>query len=463
MTLLAFLLALFLGSYLLNLFNSMAGTSLSLAGLLKPEVLVPLVLLLAFVMLAAGAYPAMILSSFRPSEMLSGRNRSGGRGGAAVQRLLVFGQFAVSIFLVVCTLVVFRQLNFMKGRSLGFERADKIVLEVKSDLPAFQRNYASITEALRGNPAVTGAAVSSVIPGVASQGGYYLKRGESYTSAEKPIRLKTIAVDPDYLDLYGIRTVAGRLFRHGYPRGSNGVVRRQRNRRPGSRVRLPQDALGARFTAHYNRRTKAIIGVVKDVHFMGMKDAADPIIFDLEPSLLRYITLSAAPGRAREAAAFAERVWRERFPGVPFEYELLDETFSRVYGYEEQMGSLLGVVTGLGLTAAFLGLLGLVSFYSRQRRKEIAIRKTIGAPNAHIVVLLSRRFAGLISLAGLLAVPAAWWSANAWLRGFAYRIEPGAPVFLFSLGVSLLIAMTAILFQGMKASRSRPADVLRHE
>jgi putative ABC transport system permease protein len=127
------------------------------------------------------------------------------------------------------------------------------------------------------------------------------------------------------------------------------------------------------------------------------------------------------------------------------------------------MGSLLGLVTGLGLASAFLGLFGLVSFYSRRRRKEIAVRKVVGAPSAHIVALLSRRFVLLIALAGLLAVPAAWWAANAWLQGFAYRIKPGFPVFLFALAVSFLTALAAVLFQGLKASRSRPADILRHE
>jgi putative ABC transport system permease protein len=161
--------------------------------------------------------------------------------------------------------------------------------------------------------------------------------------------------------------------------------------------------------------------------------------------------------------AFIEKTWRTRFPGVPFEYAFLDEAFGRVYRYEEQMGRLLGIVTGLGLAAAFLGLFGLVSFTSRQRRKEIAVRKVIGAPSGRIVALLSRRFVGLIALAGMLAVPAAWWAAKAWLREFAVRIEPGLPVFVFALAVSLLTALAAVLFQGLKASRGRPADVLRHE
>lgn len=460
-TFLAFLLALVFSSFLLRYFNRMAGTGLTLDGLLRPAVAVPLVLLLAAVVLAAGGYPAMILSSFHPVDVLAGRNR--GKKGAGVQRFLVVGQFAVSIFLVVSTLVVFRQLDFMKGRSLGFTRADKLILDIKSDQPGFRRDYESIKGAFSRCPAVTGAAVSSVIPGIVNRSGYYLKRGETYENAEKPARLKVITVDAAFIDLYGLAPAAGRLFQSssGGDRTGSYIVNETGARLLG--FATPQDALGTRLTAHYHRLTKSIVGVVKDFHFLGMKDAIDPVLFDIEPSLFRYVTLSFAPGRSREVADFAEKTWRERFPGVPFEYTLLDESFQQIYHYEEQMGRLLGLVTGLGLAAAFLGLFGLVSFYSRRRRKEIAVRKVIGAPSIHIVTLLSRRFVVLIAAAGLLAVPAAWWAANAWLQGFAYRIKPGIPVFLFALAVSILTALAAVLFQGLKATRSQPADVLRHE
>lgn len=461
-TFLAFLLALFFGSLLLKYFNAMAGTGLTLDGLLRPVVAVPLILLLAAVVLAAGGYPAMILSSFRPLDVLAGRNLTK-NGGSGVQRFLVVGQFAVSIFLVVCTLVVFRQLDFMKGRSLGFDRADKLILEIKSDQPGFRRDYESIKQAFSQCPAVTGAAVSSVIPGIVNRSGYYLKRGETYENADKPSRLKVITVDAAFIDLYGLQPVAGRLFQSasGGDRSGSYILNETGARLLG--FASPGDALETRYTAHYHRRTKSIVGVVKDFHFLGMKDAAEPILFDIEPSLFRYVTLSIAPGRSREVAAFVEKTWRERFPGVPFEYTLLDDSFKKIYRYEEQMGKLLGIVTGSGLGAAFLGLFGLVSFYSRRRRKEIAVRKVIGAPDAQIVALLSRRFIALIAAAGFLAVPAAWWAVNAWLREFAYRIEPGVPVFLFALAVSVFIALAAVIYQGMKASRARPADVLRHE
>ena len=461
-TLLAFLLSLIFASFLLRSFNAMAGTSIALSEIWRPEIWPAFVLLFLAVILAAGGYPAMILSSFKPASMLRGEIASG-RRGSAVQRLLVVGQFAISIFLVVCTLVVFRQLGFMKGRSLGFDREQKLVLEIKSDQARFRQGYEAIKTGFLQNSGIKAAAVSSLVPGVKSGSGYYLRRGESYSGPEKPFRLKVITVDQDFLSLYGIGLAAGRAFqRESTGDGDSAFIVNETGARELG-FSSPDEALGARFTAHYNRRTKSIVGVTKDFHFLGMKESAEPLILDIEPSLLRYLTLSLAPGRIRETMAFVEKKWGEQFPGVPFEYFFLDESFDRVYRYEEQMGKLLGIVAGLGISVAFLGLFGLVAFTSRLRRKEIAIRKVVGAPTSQIVFLMSRRFVRLIILAAVLAVPSAWLAANKWLQDFAYRIKPGIPVFAFALAAAFLIALAAVLVQGIKADRDNPADVLRHE
>ncbi len=460
LTFMAFLLASLLFSQLVLFFNAMANTRIAWHDLARPEVLCTLFFLFLVISLAAGGYPALILSGFKPISML--QNRFSLQGGRNVQRVLVLGQFVISIFLVVCTLVVFHQLNYMKGKSLGFERGQKIVLDIKSNQNYFRRNYEAIKTDLLSQSGIAGAAASSKIPGNLDDSGYYLWPGSARTQ-EKPVRLKALIIDTEFTSLYGITLAAGRPFLPAQTtdRQDAFVINEAGVHALG--FKQPEEALGQQYFAHYNGKVGRIIGVTRDFHFMGMKDAADPMILDLESSLLRYLTIETAPGEVRAVLEKIEAVWQRHFPGVPFEYAFLDETFARVYRYEEQMGRLLGIVTGLGISIALLGLFGMVAFFSHLRRKEFGIRKVLGASISQIVVLMTRDYLYLILLAGLLAVPAAWITTQRWLQDFAYHITPGVPVFVFAFLATAIIALVVILYQGAQAARDNPADALRCE
>ena len=459
-TLVAFGLGLLLASVLLLPFNQMAGTELTLAGLGRPEVFLSLVGLLALVTLGSAFYPALILNSFRPAAVVQGKAPAVRRGSLA-QRSLVVGQFAISLFLVISTLTVFRQLQFMKGQALGFDIDQKVLLRVQSHLGHFRRDTEAIKRDFGSHPSVRGVTVSSIVPGDVSEAGYYLTtRPGDFKDA---FRLKTLAVDSDFIRQYGIRMSAGRPFgeANGPDRREAFIVNESGAKALG--FATPRDALGKSFQAHYNRLTKRIVGVTENFHYRGMKELVEPLILDLEPSLLSVITLSVRVDRMDDLLRFLRRTWETHFPGVPFDYAFLDESFGQAYRYEKQMGRLLGTIAALGVGVACLGLFGLSSFIARRREKEIGIRKVLGASSSKIVSLLSLQYVRPVLAAVAVAAPVAWYAMGRWLSEFAYRIELNILITLIAAAGALGIALATVGLQSLRASAARPADILRNE
>jgi len=459
-TFLAFILAFGLTSLLLVPFNQMAGTELTLSGLAQPVVLLSLLGLLLFVSIGSGIYPALILTGFSPVSVLQGKLAPTSRG-SGVQKILVVGQFAISIFLVICALTVFKQLNFMKGRALGFDLKQKLVLRVKSNMEHLRRDYEAIKNDFLQNPSITGATVSSSVPGDRTNSGYYMTpRMEDFKGA--PF-IKVITMDYDFIPEYGIEMIAGRRFQRG---AGN-------DEREGYLINLaavkdlgfssPEEALGKNFMASYHRINKRIIGITDDFHYRGMQEMVEPLVMDIENSLFEAITLSIRVENMNNLMRFIRSTWDEHFPGVPFEYSFLDESFEREYRYEEQMGRLLGIITSLGLFIACLGLFGLASFVARSRIKEIGIRKVLGASTTDIVTMLSKRFVLLILISVLIASPIAWYSINKWLQDFAYRIDIGLFVFFVAAVGALVIALATVSIQGIRAAVTNPVNSLRNE
>jgi putative ABC transport system permease protein len=459
-TLIAFIAGLGLTSVLLIPFNQMAGTTLTLAGLLRPAGILSLLGLLTGVSLGSGFYPALVLTSFQPAAILHGKSAAAPRGSLA-QKALVVGQFAISIFLVISTLTVFRQLSFMKGQALGFDINQKLILRVQSNINHFRDDYEAIKQDFLGHPSVRGVTVSSIVPGDRSGSGYYLTtRPEDFKNAP---RLKVITVDEDFIGQYGIRMAAGRPFagRNGPDRREAFIVNEAGAKALG--FASAQDALGKTFQAHYNRLTKRIVGVTENFHNRGMKEIVEPLILDLEPSLLGVITLSIRVERMDELMRFVRETWDRHFPGVPFEYSFLDESFGREYRYEEQMGRLLGIIASLGIGVACLGLFGLSSFVARRREKEIGVRKVLGASNSDIVSLLSLQYVRPVLAAILIAAPVAWYAMGRWLGEFAYRIDLNVLITLIAAVGALAVALATVGLQSLRAATASPAVTLRNE
>jgi putative ABC transport system permease protein len=459
-TFLAFILAFGLTSLLLVPFNQMAGTELTLAGLLQPIVLLSLLGLLLFVSIGSGIYPALILTAFSPVSVLQGKLAPTSRGSGA-QKILVVGQFAISIFLVICALTVFKQLNFMKGRALGFDLEQKLVLRVKSNMEHLRRDYEAIKNDFLQNPSIIGATVSSSVPGDRTNSGYYMTpRMEDFKGA--PF-IKVITMDYDFISEYGIDMVAGRSFQRnaGNDEREGYLINLAAVKELG--FSSPEEALGKNFMASYHRINKRIIGITDNFHYRGMQEVVEPLVMDIENSLFEAITLSIRVENMNNLMRFIQSTWDEHFPGVPFEYSFLDESFDREYRYEDRMGKLLGIITSLGFFIACLGLFGLASFVARSRIKEIGIRKVLGASTTDIVTMLSKRFVLLILISILIASPIAWYSINKWLQDFAYRIDMGLLVFFVAAVGALVIALATVSIQGIRAAVTNPVNSLRNE
>jgi putative ABC transport system permease protein len=459
-TFLAFLFSLILTTALLGPFNRMAGTELTVAGLTKPIVFIPMVILLALVALGSGAYPAFILTAFRPATVLQGTLEPTSRGTMA-QKVLVVGQFAISIFLVICTLTVFKQLDFMRGQALGFDMEQKLVLRVKSHLDHLRRDYEAIKQDFLKHPGVLGATVSSSVPGDFDDGGYYMTTSEE--NFQGAPRLLVNTVDFDFIPLYGIKVIAGRPFQKETQSDVNAAYVINRSGLKELGLATPEVAIGKRYQAHYHRMWKTIVGVVEDFHFRGMREAVEPFILDIEPSLMNTITLSIKPTNMSSLMRHINSTWEEHFPGVPLVYSFLDENFDRVYHYEAQMGRLLGITTTLGLIIACLGLFGLAYFVANFRKKEIGIRRVLGASTANIVVMLTKRFAVLVLISVALAGPLAWFAMTRWLEDFAYRVDFGWFVFAAAALGAMVIAMGTVSVQGLRAAQGNPSNSLRSE
>ena len=459
-TLIAFILAFGLTSLLLIPFNQMAGTELTLAGLTQPVVLLSLLGLLLFVSIGSGIYPGIILTAFSSVSVLQGKLAPSPRG-ALVQKVLVVGQFSISIFLVICALTVFKQLQFMKGRALGFDLEQKLVLRVKSNMEHLRRDYEAIKNDFLQNPSITGATVSSSVPGDKTNSGYYMTpREEDFKGA--PF-IKVITMDYDFISEYGIKIVAGRSFQRGSGNDEREAYLINLAGVKELGFSSPAEALGKNFQASYHRETKRIIGITDDFHYRGMQEVVEPLVMDIENSLFETITLSIRVENMNDLMRFIRNTWNEHFPGVPFEYSFLDESFDREYRYEEQMGRMLGIITTLGFIIACLGLFGLASFVARSRTKEIGIRKVLGASTPNIVAMLSKKFILLVLISIIIASPIAWYSMNSWLQDFAYRINMNLFVFFVAATGALAIALVTVSIQGIRSAVANPVNSLRNE
>jgi putative ABC transport system permease protein len=467
-TILAFIFAFGLILLLLIPFNQMAGTELSLAGLKQPIVLASLLGLLLIVGVGSGYYPALILTAFNPVSIIQGKLAPTSRG-SRMQKVLVIGQFAISIFLVICTLTVFQQLNFMKGRALGFNLEQKLILRVKSNLGHFRRDYKSIKNDFLQNPSITGATVSSSVPGDRTNAGYYMStKGPDFSQSA---RLKVITMDYDFIPEYEIKMVAGRSFQRDREDDESKAYLINMAGVKELGFSSPEEALGKSYMAHYHRQIKKIVGVTEDFHYRGMQEVVEPLVLDIENSLISTITLSFRVENMKTLLSFVEKTWEAHFPGVPFEYSFLDDNFAREYLYEEQMGQLLGMITSLGFIIACLGLFGLASFVAQSRKKEIGIRKVLGASTSNIVSMLTKDFVKLILVSVLIASPLAWtaiqplaWTAiQLWLQDFAYRIDMNLLIFFAVALGALVIAMTTVSIQGVRAAVANPVNSLHNE
>jgi putative ABC transport system permease protein len=443
----------------LPLLNRLAGVSLRPAGLLSPDVLGLLAGGAILVGLAAGLYPALVLSSFRPVAALQGA-LGRGRAGFVLRTVLVVIQFAVSSALILGTLFMGEQIRFMKRQDLGFDKTQKLIVPLRG-ASSSREGYASLRSAFLGGAApVQDAALSSTVPGRTVSNYAIELVGEADTKNQSMFHLY---FDEQFVPLYGIGMAAGRAFQKDMSTDIGGAFLINEAAVKAFGWNRPEEALGKRLRTGNGGRVLTVIGVTKDFHYRGLQAPVEPLAMEFNPGMLNYLTLKVETTGARPAVAFAERTWRELFPDRPFESFFLDDDFDRQYRADERVNRIFGVFMLLGLLIACLGLFGLASFITASRTREIGIRKVLGASTASIATLLSGQFAVWVLGANLLAWPAAYLFIRQWLKGYAARITPGPATFVLSAAAVLALALITTGFQTVRAAAANPADSLRRE
>ncbi len=451
-------LAVAIARFAIPLLNEMTGISLSFDALLNPVVLLSLIGGAVLVGMAAGLYPAFVLSAFRPAVTLKG-SLSAGTHGFVLRTVLVVVQFAISAMLIIGTLTMSRQFDFMKNKYLGFEKEQKLILPLRGGID-IQENFASVKDMFSKHASVTGITVSSTVPGRGVSNFAIKLVGEE---DDKNQSMFHMYFDDDFIPDYGIEIVAGRAFQKEMKTDFMGAFLINEAAVRAFGWSRPEDALGKRLQTGHGGRVNPILGVTKNFHYRGLQSEVEPLVMEFLPWTFRYITLSIDITDLNETLAFVKSQWKALWPGYPFEYFFLDTDFDRQYRADEQIGNVFGIFTFLGLFIACLGLLGLASFTAESRTKEIGIRKVLGASVGGIVLMLSKQFTKWILLANGIAWPVAYYFMDRWLKNFAFRVDIGIWTFVLSGVLVLLVAILTVSYQSIKAAAANPVDSLRYE
>ncbi len=444
--------------FTIPLLNNLTGTSLSFVDLLNPLVLISLIGGGILVGLAAGLYPAFVLSAFRPVLTLKGTKSVGSRS-FAMRTVLVVIQFTISVVLIIGTLIMYKQFNFMKNQHLGFEKEQKLVLPLRGGI-SIEKNYETAKDLFSKHPSITSATVSSSVPGRGVSNFGIRLLGEEDDKSQSMFHTY---FDHDFIPDYGIEIVAGRAFQKGMSTDIKGAFLINEAAVKAFAWSSPEEALGKYLKTGYGGRVSPIIGVTRNFHYRRLQSEVEPLVMEFLPESFRYITLSIDITSMKETLAFIESQWKILFPGYPFENFFLDTDFDRQYRADEQVGRIFGIFTLLGLFIACLGLLALASFTAESRTKEIGIRKVLGASVMEIVIMLSKQFTKWVLLANCIAWPIAYYFMHRWLKNFAYRININIVTFLLSGILVLAVALITVSYQSIKASLANPVDSLRYE
>jgi predicted permease len=456
MTLMAVVVTLLLIALLLPAFNQLTEKNIALP-FAEPTFLLALAGIIFTTSLLSGSYPALFLSSLEPIRVL--------KGGSVMGRLffrtsdkrfrqgLVVAQFVISMLLIVGTLVVYRQVEFIRTQNLGFDRENLIYVPLEGELPAA---YATLKQRLQQMPGIAALSRMGNQPTqLENTTGGVTWPGKDLNAS---IEFTQVAVGYDMVRSLNLTLVKGRDFSRNFPTDSaNYLINEQAAQRMGY-----QDPVGQPLTLWGT--PGRIIGLVKDFHFQSLHEPIQPLIMHLGENFNSgYLLVRTQPGQTQQALASLETLSKKLNPAFPFTYSFADEEYQRMYQSEQVVGTLTTYFAGLAIFIACLGLFGLAAFTAEQSTKEIGIRKVLGASVAGIARLLSRDFLWLVLLAIAIASPLAWWAMNRWLQNYEYRISIDWWLFALAGLMVLVIALLTVSFQAIEAAMANPVKSLRTE
>ncbi len=455
----AFVIAIILAEIALPWFNDLSGKELNPFSLLNPVFVVYFIGLALFAGIVAGSYPAFFLSSFQPVNVLKGLLGFGLKG-AGLRKVLVILQFTISTILILGTLIVLRQLNFMKNEGLGFDKKQVLVFPFRGI--SIGDKYQTVKSEFSKHSSVAAAAASSGVPG---RGGLYdLNVSIPGEGSDKKLSTFFIFVDYDFFDTFNLGLAEGRAFQKEITSDAGNAFMINETAVTAFGWSSPREAIGKRILTGWEERPEGtVIGVYKDMHYRSLQTKIEPIVAAIEPGEFSCISLKLKPGNVDDAMPFFKEKWDQFFPQFPFNYFFLDEDYDLQYSFERKTSQILMIFTGFAIFISCLGLFGLAAYMSGRRTREIGIRKVLGASVSNVVILLSREFTKWVLIANVIAWPVAFYVMNEWLQNYAYRTTIALEIFFFSLILTMAIAFVTVCYQAIKASLVNPVDALRYE
>jgi putative ABC transport system permease protein len=455
-TIFSFALAFLLSQLMLPFFNQLTGKRFTAGILLQPSFLIGSLIALLVIAVLSGAYPAFAITNFKPVTVLKGNFKSSGKGIWLRKALVVF-QFSISVILIVGTLIIVKQLDFIQGKNLGYDRENTIVLPLDNQTSKVFETLKN--ELVRNNLAThVGRATESPIN---VQGGYSINRTESN---DPGIITTGLLVDEEYLPAIGIEPMLGRSFtKEDVERVNRDTVYTFiLNEAALAAMAIEKDqAIGKKV--RMGDRAGEIIGVVKDFHFASLHRNIGPLVIFPEEQQFSKIFVKLPAGDVANNLEKIQKVYSAVITHRPFEYQFLDQQYEALYVNEQRLGSVFIVFATLAIIIACLGLLGLVSFSAAQKTKEIGIRKVLGATASNIVVLITRDFTSLVLISIAIGLPVAYWIMSQWLGAFAYKTEIGIVPLIAASIICIIIALGTAGYQAIKAAFIDPAKTLRNE
>jgi putative ABC transport system permease protein len=447
----SFVLGLILAWILLPYFNILASKSLGMPW--AQWWLVPVVLASAFLIgFIAGIYPAFYLSGFKPADVLKGKLSTGSKSSVLRNVLVVF-QFTTSIILIISTVVIYNQMQFILNKKVGFEKDQVVMIQGTNTLDNQVKTFKSELLKL---PTVKSASISDFLPvsGTKRNGNQFFNEGKEKTEAGVGSQFWNI--DHDYLKTLGIKLVAGRDFNPDMKTDSQSVII---NQTMANKLGL-KNPIGKKIVNYGPGRT--IIGVVQDFNFESMRDGIEPMVLHLAASE-SIVSVKIKAGDVKNALAQITTTWKQFAPNQPIRYTFMDERFAGMYADVQRMGRIFTSFAVLAIIIACLGLFALAAFMAEQRSKEIGIRKVLGATIGNITTMLSMNFVKLVFIAIVIATPVAYYAMTKWLQDFKYRVPLSWWMFALAGIAAIVIALVTVSYQSIKAALMNPVKSLKAE
>ncbi|ELR69807.1 putative ABC transporter permease [Fulvivirga imtechensis AK7] len=463
--LIAFALAIALASIALPFFNELAGKNMALPvdSLTFYAIILGCAL---FIGILAGLYPAFFLSAFKPINVLKGKLALG-TGSSFIRSGLVVFQFFISILLIIATATVYKQLNYIQSKKLGYDKEQVLLV---NDAYMLGTKMAAFKEELSQLPNVANVSISGYMPvqGYNRSDMSFWEQGLEPTE-DNMVNMQIWDVDEGYISTLGMEVVLGRNFNKDIASDSNAVILNEAAFKAYGFEEGKENFIQTFFYDYATGQTRPdklityrVIGVVKDFHFESMKENIGRLGMRLRPSV-STLAIRFSTSDIQTVISSTEDVWKKFTAELPFNYTFLDSDFGNMYRAEQRLASVFTIFAGLAILIGCLGLFALASFMAEQRTKEIGIRKVLGASVGKIVFMLSKEFSRLIIIAFIIAAPIAWWASSTWLDNYSYRVEIGVGLYLLAGMMAFLIAWLTVGYHSVKAAQANPVDSLRSE